>query len=162
MNATFEPSLQPFLKLAQAHAHETHPATLYRALDTVLADTIGHTLFTILRYDDTTNESARIYSNMPAAYPTSTSKPLSGGDWVETVLTRGEAFIGKTPDDLRAVFADHELIFSLGIGSIMNVPVMLHGRCRGIVNLSHDAGHYGDADIPPARILAGLLSPVFG
>jgi hypothetical protein len=39
---------------------------------------------------------------------------------------------------------------------------MLHGRCRGIVNLSHDAGHYGEADIPPARLLAGLLAPVFG
>jgi hypothetical protein len=53
------------------------------------------------------------------------------------------------------------LIASLGIGSIMNVPVMLHG-CRGIVNLSHDAGHYGEAEVGPARVLAGLLAPLFG
>ena len=61
---------------------------------------------------------------------------------------------------LRPAFADHALIFSLGIGSIMNVPVMLHGRCLGIVNLSHAAGRYGEADVGPARILAGLLAPV--
>ena len=76
--------------------------------------------------------------------------------------SRGEVFIARNREELRAAFADHELIFSLGIGSIMNVPVMLHGRCRGIVNLSHDAGHYGETDIPPARLLAGLLAPVFG
>jgi len=62
---------------------------------------------------------------------------------------------------LREAFADHELIFSLGIGSIMNVPILLRGRCLGIANLSHDAGRYGEADVAPAGMLAGLLAPVF-
>ncbi|MEM5338217.1 GAF domain-containing protein [Paraburkholderia azotifigens] len=154
-----ESTLQPFVALAQAHAHETQPATLYRTLDTVLADTIGHTLFTILRYDDATNESARIYSNMPAAYPTSARKPLSGGDWVDTVLTRGEAFIGKTPDDLRAVFADHELIASLGCESVLNVPVRWKGRTLASLNLLHTRAWYRDDHVPLAQSLAQFALP---
>ena len=35
------------------------------------------------------------------------------GPWTDTVLARGECYIGYTPDDLRSVFADHELIASL-------------------------------------------------
>ena len=62
---------------------------------------------------------------------------------------------------MREAFADHELIFSLGIGSIMNVPILLRGRCLGIANLSHHAGRYGEADVAPAGMLAGLLAPVF-
>ena len=109
-----------------------------------------------------TAEVERIYSSNPRAYPVGGRKHKQGTPWGEQVLDRGELFIARNREELRAAFADHGLIFSLGIGSIMNVPVMLHGRCRGIVNLSHDAGHYSETDIPPARILAGLLAPVFG
>jgi len=52
-------------------------------------------------------------------------------------------------------------LIETGIGSIMNVPILLRGCCLGIANLSHDAGRYGEADVAPARMLAGLLAPVF-
>jgi hypothetical protein len=159
MNATREPTLQPFVTLARCQAREDQPATLYRALDTVLADTIGHTLFTILRYDRAANESARIYSNMPAAYPPAASKPLSGGDWVDTVLVRGEAFIGRTPDDLRAVFADHALIASLGCESVLNVPVRWKGRTLASLNLLHTRAWYRDDHAPLAQSLAQFALP---
>ena len=52
-----------------------------------------------------------------------------------------------------------ELILSLGIGSIMNVPVMRQGQCVGTMNVSGQAGQYGDEDLRPGRILAGLILP---
>lgn len=154
-----ESVLDAVLTVARAQAHADQPATLYRALDSVLADTIGHTLFTILRYDAASHHSARIYSNMPEAYPTSASKPQPEGRWAETVLTRGDVFIGETPDDLRAVFADHELIASLGCESVMNVPVRWKGRTLATLNLLHTRAWYRDAHIPVAQSLAQFALP---
>jgi hypothetical protein len=141
---------------------DADPQAAFVAFDRVTQRVLGHKLLTVMRHLTATAEVERIYSSNRAAYPVGGRKQKQGTSWGEQVLDRGEVFIAKDREDLRAAFADHALIFSLGIGSIMNVPVMLHGRCRGIVNLSHDAGHYGDADVPPARILAGLPSPVFG
>jgi len=159
MNAPDGSTLRPFVALARAQTNGDQPATLYRALDTVLADILGHTLFTILRYDDATNESARVYSNRPAEYPVAAAKPLSGGNWVETVLTRGEAFIGATPDDLRAVFADHELIASLGCESVLNVPVRWKGRTLASLNLLHTRAWYRHEHVPFAQALAQFALP---
>jgi GAF domain-containing protein len=141
---------------------EPDPQAAFLVFDRVVQRVLGHKLLTVMRHVAATAEVERVYSSNPRAYPVGGRKHKQGTPWGEQVLDRGEVFIARNPAELRAAFADHELIASLGIGSIMNVPVMLHGRCRGIVNLSHDAGHYGEADVAPARVLAGLLAPVFG
>ena len=121
---------------------------------------LGHKLLTVMRHVAATAEVERIYSSNPRAYPVGGRKQKQGTPWGEKVLDRGEVFIARDLDALRAAFADHALIFSLGIGSIMNVPILLHGRCLGIVNVSHDTGRYGDADVGPAMLLAALLAPM--
>jgi len=141
---------------------EPDPQAAFLVFDHVVQRVLGHKLLTVMRHVAATAEVERVYSSNPRAYPVGGRKQKQGTPWGEQVLDRGEVFIARNREELRAAFADHELIFSLGIGSIMNVPVMLHGRCRGIVNLSHDAGRYGEADAGPARVLAGLLAPVFG
>jgi GAF domain-containing protein len=141
---------------------EPDPQAAFLVFDHVVQRVLGHKLLTVMRHVAATAEVERVYSSNPGAYPVGGRKQKQGTPWGEQVLDRGEVFIARNREELRAAFADHELIFSLGIGSIMNVPVMLHGRCRGIVNLSHDAGRYGEADAGPARVLAGLLAPVFG
>ena len=42
----------------------------------------------------------------------------------------------------------------------MNVPITYDGRTLATMNISGEAGQYGDADIPSARALAALLAPV--
>src|SRR5215475_10434335 len=143
-------------------AREADPQATFVVFDHISQRVLGHKLLTVMRHVAATAEVERVYSSNPVAYPVGGRKQKQGTPWGEKVLDRGEVFIAKDRADLRAAFADYELIFSLGIGSIMNVPVMLHGRCRGIVNLSHDAAHYGEAHVAPARLLAGLLSPAFG
>jgi hypothetical protein len=58
------------------------------------------------------------------------------------------------------VFFDHELIASLGISGMINIPLLLSGRCVGTLNISNVAGHFSEADFPTARILAALTLPL--
>jgi GAF domain-containing protein len=143
-------------------AREPDPQAVFLVFDTVVQRVLGHKLLTVMRHVAATAEVERIYSSNPRAYPVGGRKHKQGTPWGEKVLDRGEVFIARNRDELRAAFADHELIFSLGIGSIMNVSIMRHGQCLGIVNLSHDAGRYGEADVGPAKVLAGLLAPMLG
>jgi GAF domain-containing protein len=60
---------------------------------------------------------------------------------------------------VRQAFSDHELILSLGIGSIMNVPIASAGRRVGVMNVSHGAGWFTAEDAETARAIAALLGP---
>jgi hypothetical protein len=68
-------------------------------------------------------------------------------------------YIGRSYEDIREVFFDHELIRSLGCESVLNVPVRWNGRSLGTLNLLHRAGWYREADIPAARMFAALAAP---
>jgi hypothetical protein len=142
-----------------AAAQASGPQALFAALDAASARTIGHTLFTILSYDRVTRESARIYSNMPVHYPTGAKKPLAGGPWVDIVLERGEVYIGHTHDDLQRVFADHQLLASLGCESVLNVPVRWRGATLASLNLLHTAHWYRDSPLPLACAFAQYTLP---
>jgi hypothetical protein len=60
---------------------------------------------------------------------------------------------------VREAFADHELIASLGVGAIMNVPLAWRGRRLGTMNISHEAGWFTDADAHAGRLIAAFVVP---
>jgi len=142
---------------ATASAHE--PDAVFRAVEALAQKAIGFRLFTVMRLHAGAQEVERLYSSDPAAYPVSGRTPKQGTPWGEQVLDRGEIFIANSPDAVRAAFADYELIFSLGIGAIMNVPVRFQDRSLGTMNLCSPAGWFTDADRAPGRLLAALLVP---
>lgn len=145
--------------LARAHADAAQPQAVYAAVDRALAAAIGHRLFTILSYDPDTALATRLYSNLPEAYPAGGSKTLAPGPWTETVLNRGEPYIGRTPEDLQAVFSDHALIASLDCQSVLNMPIRWRGRTVGSLNLLHAAHWYGPDDAAACRPYAQLVLP---
>jgi len=145
--------------VAAAHGKADQPDALFAALDAALMSGIGHRLFTILAYDDATGDAARLYSNLPASYPAGGRKRLAAGPWTEAVLDRGEAYIGRTLDDLRTVFSDHALIASLGCESVLNMPVRWRGRTLGSLNLLHEACWYGADDVAACLPYAQLALP---
>jgi GAF domain-containing protein len=140
-----------------AAAHET--GELYAAVDALVQGIIGHRLFTILRVHEAGVEVERIYSSDTAAYPVGGRKKKQGTPWSRTVLDKGEVFVARTPDEVRDAFDDHALIFSLGIGSIMNVPIGYRGRRLGTMNISHEAGWFRDPDEVAGRLIACVLVP---
>jgi transcriptional regulator with GAF, ATPase, and Fis domain len=154
------PRADPLLcAVATAQGKEDQPGALFAALDQALKSAIGHKLFTILTYDGETGEAARVYSNLPGPYPTGGRKRLAPGPWTEAVLDRGEAYIGRTDADLRAVFPDHELIASLGCASVLNMPVRWRGRTLGSLNLLHEAHWYGEDDVAASLPFVQLALP---
>jgi GAF domain-containing protein len=143
--------------LAQAQRAAVQPRAICAALETLSAKVIGHRLFTVMRFDSARSEVQRIYSNMPAAYPPGGRKRKKETAWADHVLRDLKVFLGAGPDDIRSVFDDHEIILGLGLGSVLNVPVVYAGRCVGTMNLLHEAGWYRAEDEHTGVILAAFL-----
>lgn len=145
--------------VAAAAAEPGQPGALFAALDAEMGRAIGHRLFTILVIHPGAQESQRYYSNMPREYPVGGRKPINQTHWFQRVLGAGEPYIGRTYEDIRDVFFDHELIRSLGCESVLNVPVRWNGTSLGTINLLHHANWYTEADIPAAKMFAALAAP---
>ena len=111
----------------------------------------GWRLFTVLRYVEAEQAVERLHSSDEAAYPVGGRKPLSKITASHGAMERGEVFLAATREDVRKAFFDHELIFSLGITAILNVPIRHAGRRLGTVNLCGEEGMYGPAEIAAAR-----------
>ena len=145
--------------LAARVAVEPQPALLYATVDALVQQVIGHRLFTLMRVHEATDEVERIYSSDTAAYPVGGRKVKRGTPWSRAVLDRGEVFVARNPDEVREAFADHALIASLGIGSIMNVPIACAGRRLGTMNVSHEADWFTADDARAGRTIAAFLVP---
>jgi transcriptional regulator with GAF, ATPase, and Fis domain len=146
--------------LAAALRSPGEPSRIFAAVETLAADVIGHRLFTVMRYDAARHEVERVYTSMPAVYPVSGRKSKKNTGWSDHVLRDMQVFRGNTPDDIRAAFDDHATIASLGLGAILNIPLVLTGRCLGTMNLSHEAGWYTKEDEAAGLLLGAFLLPV--
>ncbi|MEP7239618.1 MAG: GAF domain-containing protein [Devosia sp.] len=123
----------------------------WKSLEDLAQAIAGHRLFTVMTVDLAAGVVRRAYSNRPGEYPTSGTKPLHGntGAWFDTVFERRQTFVANTIDDIAEVFPDHELIGSMGLGSVVNYPVVLEGALVAAINLLDVAGHY-----TPERVAA--------
>ncbi len=146
-------------RLIAAHRDPDQPQATFRALDAALAEAPGTILFTILIAHPALRQSERFYSNMPEEYPVGGRKPITDSPWMQRVIRRGEPYIGRTREDIADVFYDHELIWSLGCESVLNMPVRWRGQTIGTVNLLHQAEFYSEHDVAPVRQLAHLALP---
>ncbi|MBK1662676.1 GAF domain-containing protein, partial [Paracraurococcus ruber] len=144
---------------AAATARPGQPAALFDALDQAMGGAIGHILFTILVADRSAGFNQRCYTNMPEAYPVGGRKPIVDTPWFRRVLDEGQPYIGRTAEDIREVFFDHDLIRSLGCDSVLNLPVRWNGTSIGTINLLHRDGYYTEADIPTGQQFAALAVP---
>ena len=151
--------LPHLIAVAAAGSRTGQPLTTFAALDEALGAVLGHKLFTVLAYHPDSGESERCYTNQPHAYPVGGRKPLPQGVWVERVIHEHRAFLGRTADDIRAVFFDHHLIASLGCDSVLNLPVVCDGEAIGTINLLHEACWYDEHDAEIGRLFACLAIP---
>ena len=123
----------------------------WEALADLAQAVAGHGLFTATVADIAANVVRRAYSSRPGEYPTSGTKPLRGntGDWFNTVFNQRRTFVANTIEDIAKVFPDHELIGSMGLGSVVNFPLVLENELVATLNLLDVAGHY-----TPVRVAA--------
>ena len=147
--------------VAAALARPGQPAPLFEALEQATQATLGHRLFTILRYHPDLRETERLHTSDPRAYPVGGRKAMRATPSTEQVYGRREPYLGRTAADIRACFADHEQILALGCESVLNVPVLFDGDILGAVNLLHQAGWYDQSHLPLAQAFAALAVPGF-
>lgn len=132
---------------ARALAAAAQPGEAYAALQDLAQALVGARLFTVMEVTGDAMSGRRVHSNRPAAYPVSGIVRLRENAWYETAIRRRAPFVANDAAGLAAVFADHELIASLGCASVLNLPVVADGRLIATVNLLDRAGHYDEARV---------------
>jgi hypothetical protein len=151
--------LQDITKLSRALAEPGQPQTAFRVFDEISKRLVGHELLTMLFVD--TQDVARIYSNRPAEYPVFGRKPMNATPWGDHVMKGKKSFLGRDKAAIKWAFFDHELIYSMGLGSVINVPAIYDGQVIGTINLLAPEFHYREEHIAPIEALAPLLVPAF-
>lgn len=119
--------------------------SLFPALADLCQSVIGYRLFSCSRFQLTGAEggvAARVYTSDEVNYPTSGLKQIVPNRWTRTVIDRRAIFVANSVDGFSDVFPDHELIASLGLESVINVPVVLRGEFVGTINMLHGPGYY--------------------
>jgi hypothetical protein len=129
----------------------------YKALQELTDAAVGARLFTVMTVDMEKELAGRVYTSHPEDYPVSGTKPIHYDDWFDVVHKQRRPFVANTIEDIAKVFFDHETIWSLGCGSVINLPIEIGGELVCTVNLL-DAEHYY-TDERVARAVATLSMP---
>lgn len=139
--------------------HARRKRDVFRAVDCALQRLVGHRLLTVLVYDDACAVATRLYSSDPATYPEAVTDPVASPAWADRVLHWGLPFVGHREEELATVFAHHERLTSLGLGSVVNMPLRWQGRVLGSLNMLDAPGRYAHLDIDVVRIIAHMAVP---
>jgi hypothetical protein len=147
--------------LTRALAERDQPAATFRALDRLLANVVGHKLLAALLYHPKAGMAERLCGSPPDIYPASGTKVLEQAPAMQRVLTSGTPHLGQDADDIECDFPDHDRIFALGCGSVLNMPVRRKGEVLGQINLLREARHFGKAHLPMVEAMAQIVVPAF-
>ena len=146
--------------LAETLRASEQPLRICRALERVSGEIIGHRLFTVMRFDGGRSEVERIHTNLASAYPVGGRKQKKETAWADQVLGEMKVFRCTGAADIQAAFDDHATILGLGLGSVLNIPIVFKDQCLGTMNLLHHAGWYRPEDEPIGQLLGAFLIPV--
>jgi len=144
-------------KFVDAVSEATRSVASWKALSDLAGGLVGHRLFTVMTVDMAMGLAQRAYSSHPKEYPVSGTKPIHRDAWFDIVHRQRRSFVANTIEVIAKVFPDHELIASLGCGSVLNLPVVLESDLVATINLLDVTGHY-----TPERVIAaeeGLAIP---
>lgn len=127
---------------AENIANEIEGDGAWIALHHLARRLLGAKLFTITTVDMKNQVTRRRYSSDPGNYPVSGTKPIVRDRWFDVVCAQRAPFVANTIRDIETVFPDHVVIWSLGCGSVINIPVVIDGNLLGTVNCLDVEHHY--------------------
>jgi GAF domain-containing protein len=134
--------------------------TVLEELESRVRKELGVRLFTVLAWVPERRALRRVHTSHPAEYPVGGEKTVEVAQgWLATCIEGRQPFFGPDRAAVREVFADHELIESLGCGSIINVPVVDEGKVVGVLNILDSEGAYDEGSVTVAESLAPLAAP---
>ena len=147
------------LDVQQSWAKPGQPRELLEAVGRAFSATVGFKLYTVTQILKDGKEVERIYSTNEDVYPVGGRKPVLPNAYSERVRNQMQPFLGRTVEDFRSYFPDHETIAGLGLGSVMNLPIVYGGAVLGTANLLDAPLAYDTQHLEPAMLLARQLLP---
>lgn len=151
--------LQIAMNVQRAWAAPSQPGATLEAAGEAFAQAVGHRLYTVTQMLSGGLEVERIYSTNVAIYPVGGRKPMLPNAHTQRVRSEMRPFLAKTPAEFVPLFPDHETITSLGLGSVINLPVVFNGLLLGTVNLLDREGAYHEQHVEQAMLIAQQIVP---
>lgn len=148
------------LKIQDAWAAPDQPRAVLEAAGEAFAEAVGHRLYTVTRMLAGGREVERIHSTNPEVYPVGGRKPILPNAYTQQVRQEMKPFLARTPAGFAPLFPDHQTITGLGLGCVMNLPVVFGGAVLGTVNLLDREGAYDERHVEPAMLIARQILPV--
>lgn len=136
--------------------------TMERARQQLLGDgllTVNHVLWPAPADAADVIDLQRIWSSRPAEYPVAGRKRKTLTPWTRQLLLGGEIFLGEGQAALQQVFDDHRLILSMGLQSVMNVPLLHAGACFATFNVLGTRAQWTAQEKQQIELLAALALP---
>jgi hypothetical protein len=152
--------IQLALGVQEAWAAPQQPTAVLEAAGKAFSEAVGHRLYTVTRMLAGGREVERIHSTNKDVYPVGGRKPVLPNAYTQRVRGEMKPFLAKTPAGFAPLFPDHETITSLGLGCVMNLPIIFGGAVLGTVNLLDREGAYEERHVEPAMIIARQILPV--
>lgn len=134
---------------------------VWRVIAELGSELAGFTTFSAMRLHPDSMEVERLYSHDPKHYPVGGRKAKAGTAWAQHVLVEHREFVGQGPNDLQRHFDDHAKMLALGWRCIVNIPVVVSGRCLGVQNFMSSGDHVDPSQVQVARMLASLGTVAF-
>jgi hypothetical protein len=128
----------------------------WRALQDLAQAAIGSRLFTVMTVDMEAELARRAFTSHPEAYPVSGTKPIHRDSWFDIVHGARRSFVANSIEDIAKVFPDHELIASLGCGSVLNLPIIIGDDLAATINMLDAPGHFTPARVAEAEALLAI------
>lgn len=144
-----------------AMATTTEVEGVWKALQALADVVVGAKLFTVMKLDWASELSSRTYTSHPDTYPVSGTKPMNRTHWFDTIHVQRKPFVANTIKDIADVFPDHETIWSLGCGSVLNWPVFVGDTMLGTVNMLHEEHYYTPQRVEAANRLSLAAKAAF-
>ncbi len=135
-------------------ATSKEPAAIWSALQVLAETVVGAKLFTVMAVDFEKDVAGRVHTSDPVSYAVSGTKPINRTRWFDIVHVERRPFVANTIKDIAEVFPDHETIWSLGCGSVVNLPVVIADELAGTVNLLHEEHYYTAERVQAAERLS--------
>lgn len=147
--------------LTAAIASTDLPLSLFKAIERIAATRMAVSIFSASKCFLDAMELERIYSSRPDVYPVGARKSKRQTNWAQYVLKNRQVFVGEGPLEMAAAFDDQERMASLGIRSIINVPIVVRDQSIGVLNFARSDVRISAEEIAIGRLLGIAATTAF-
>lgn len=152
-------------QLCDALSRATTPDQALQQIEAARLALLGKGLLTVnldaTRPDDPPDELQlqRLWTSNPQAYAVGGRKRKTLTPWTQQLLRRCEIFVGEGDEALAEIFEEHQQIAELGLHAVVNVPLLLAGRCVATFNVLGERSYWIAHETATIRLLALLATP---